>query len=160
MMKSKKLFVAGLLIAAFTIFTSTLSAQSYKSAFGIRLGYENGLTLKHFMAPSSAAEFLLSVSPRHFHLTGMYEYQQPVPDAPGLDWYVGIGAHIGSIYHDRDRYKSAFLIGADLIGGLEYTFPRAPFCLSLDWKPAFNFSNDYNDYWYSGFALSLRYTFR
>lgn len=157
LMKLKKLFFAGLLMAALT---TTLNAQSYNTAFGVRLGYDSGITLKHFFAPASAGEFILSASPRYFQLTGLYEYQQPVPGAPGLDWYVGIGAHLGGIHHDKDRYSNSFLLGADLIGGLEYIFPRAPFNVSLDWKPSFNFTNDYNDYWYSGFALSLRYTFR
>ncbi len=156
-MKLKKIFLTVLLVATST---TVLNAQSYKTAFGVRLGYENGLTLKHFLAPSSAAEFLFSASPRHFQLTGMYEFQQPVPDAPGLDWFVGIGAHLGSIHKKKDSYEGTLLIGADLIGGLEYSFPRAPFNLSLDWKPSFNFTSNYNDYWYSGFALSLRYTFK
>lgn len=158
LMKLKKLFFTGLLIAAFT---SAINAQQYNTtSFGVRLGYDSGLTLKHFFAPASAGEFILSASPRYFQLTGLYEYQQPVPGAPNLDWYVGLGAHIGGIHYHKDYYDSAFLLGADLIGGLEYVFPGAPFNISLDWKPSFNFTNDYNDYWYSGFALSLRYTFR
>ncbi len=154
-MKLKKIILVGLLITAFT--TSTLHAQSYNTAFGVRLGYDSGLTLKHYFAPASAGEAILSASPHWFQLTGLYEYHQPIPDAPGLDWYVGLGAHLGGIHKDRDHYNSAFLIGADLIGGIEYVFPRAPFNVSLDWKPSFNFSQSYNDYWYSGFALSLRY---
>ena len=122
------------------------NAQQYNTAFGVRLGYDSGLTLKHFFAPASAGEFILSASPRWFQLTGLYEYQQPVPNAPGLDWYVGLGAHIGGIHKHRDNYDSAFLLGADLIGGLEYVF-REPFQCVLDWKPSFNFTNDYNDYW-------------
>jgi hypothetical protein len=51
-MKLKKLIFAGLLIAAFT--TTTLQAQSYNTAFGVRLGYDSGLSLKHFFAPSNA----------------------------------------------------------------------------------------------------------
>ncbi|WP_238868022.1 MULTISPECIES: hypothetical protein [Proteiniphilum] len=156
-MKLRKLFIAGLLITAFA---TTLNAQSYQTAFGVRLGYDSGLSLKHFIAPASAGEFILSASPRYFQLTGLYEYHQPVPDAPGLDWYVGLGAHLGGIHYDKDRYSNSFLIGADLIGGLEYKFPGAPFNVSLDWKPSFNFTNDYNDYWFSGFALSLRYIFK
>jgi|GEM_PF-36644 hypothetical protein len=156
-MKLKKLFFAGLLIAATT---SALNAQSYNTALGVRLGYDSGLTLKHFFAPANAAEFILSASPRYFQLTGLYEYQQPVPGAPNLDWYLGLGAHIGSIHHNKEAYSSAFLLGADLIAGLEYIFPQAPFTVSLDWKPSFNFTNSYNDYWYSGFALSLRYTLK
>ncbi len=156
-MKLKKFFFAALLITAFT---TTLRAQSYNSAFGVRLGYDNGLTLKKFLAPASAAEFILSASPRHFQLTGLYEYQLPVEGTSNLDWYLGIGAHLGGIHKDRENYDGSLLLGADLIAGLEYIFPSAPFTASLDWKPSFNLTNNYNNYWYSDFALSLRYTFR
>lgn len=156
-MKLKKLFFTAVLMTAFA---TTLHAQQYNTSLGVRLGYDSGVTLKHFFAPSSAGEFILAASPNYFLLTGLYEYQQPIPNAPGLDWYVGIGAHIGGIHKHRDLYSNAFLFGADLIGGIEYVFPSAPFNVSLDWKPSFNFTNGYNDYWFSGFALSLRYTFR
>ncbi len=156
-MKLKKLLFAALLMTAFA---TTLNAQQYNTALGVRLGYDSGVTLKHFFAPASAGEFIFAASPHYFQLTGLYEYQQPIPGAPGLDWYVGLGAHIGGIHKDRDHYSSSFLLGADLIGGIEYVFPSAPFNISLDWKPSFNFTNSYNDYWFSGFALSLRYTFR
>ncbi len=79
LMKLKKLFFTGLLIAAFT---SAINAQQYNTSFGVRLGYDSGLTLKHFFAPASAGEFILSASPRYFQLTGLYEYQQPVPEHP------------------------------------------------------------------------------
>lgn len=156
-MKLKKLFFAALLMTALA---TTVNAQQYNTAFGVRLGYDSGLTLKHFFAPASAGEFILAASSNYFMLTGLYEYQQPVPGAPGLDWFVGVGAHLGGIHRHRDLYDNAFLIGADLIGGVEYIFPSAPFNISLDWKPAFNFTNSYNDFWFNGFALSLRYTFR
>lgn len=158
-MKLKKLLFAALLMAAFT---TSIHAQGYNTALGLRLGYDSGLTLKHFFRPASAGEFILAASSHHFALTGLYEYQQPIPGAPGLDWFVGIGAHIGSYndhHHHHHHHDDGFLLGADLIGGIEYLFPRAPFNISLDWKPSINFIND-NDYWYSGFALSLRYTFR
>lgn len=154
-MKLKKLLIGSLLIFAVA---TTLNAQSYNSAFGVRLGYDNGLTYKHFFAPASAGEFILSASPHYFQLTGLYEYQQPVPGAPNLDWYLGLGAHIGGLYKDHG-YDNGFLLGADLIAGLEYAFPKAPFAASLDWKPSFNFANNYHDNWFYGLALSLRYTF-
>lgn len=156
-MKLRKLLFAALVMTALT---TTLHAQQYNTALGLRLGYDNGVSLKHFFAPASAGEFILAVSPNYFQLTGLYEYQQPVPDVRGLDWYVGIGAHIGGIHKNKGLYDGAFLFGADLIGGIEYVFPSAPFNISLDWKPSFNFTNSYNDYWYSGFALSLRYIFK
>ena len=156
-MKLRNLFIVGLL--AIAAVTTTASAQSYRTAFGARLGYVSGFTLKHFFAPASAFEGILSAGPRYFQLTGLYEYQQPLPGAPGLDWFVGLGAHIGNVYY-KNHPGDRLFIGGDLIAGLEYTFPTAPFAISLDWKPSFNFVNDYNDYWYAGFALSLRYTFR
>ncbi len=156
-MKLQKLFFATFLML---VLATTAHAQQYKTAVGARLGYDNGLTLKHFFAPASAGEFILAASSNYFQLTGLYEYQQPVPGAPGLDWFVGLGAHLGGIHKHRDHYDNAFLLGADLIGGIEYVFPTAPFNVSLDWKPSFNFTNSYNDYWFNGFALSLRYTFR
>lgn len=155
-MKLKRIFILGLLAAAFA---TTLNAQNYNTGFGVRLGYDNGLTLKHFFAPASAFEGILSASPHHFQLTGLYEYQQPFPDVANLDWYVGLGAHIGNIYK-KDYHGDKFIVGGELIAGLEYKFPQAPFALSLDWKPSFNFVGDWNDYWYSGFGLSLRYTFK
>lgn len=156
-MKLKKLLFTAVLLS---VFATTLSAQQYNSSLGVRLGYENGFTFKQRLAAASATEFIVAISPKHFQLTGLYEYQQPIREVQGLDWYVGLGAHIGGIHKDKNRYDNSFLIGADLIGGLEYAFPQAPFNISLDWKPSFNFTNDFNDDWFSGFALSLRYTFR
>lgn len=154
-MKLKKLLITGLLAIALT---TTLQAQNYQSAFGVRLGYDSGLTYKNFFSLGNAFEGILSASPHHFQLTGLYEYQKPVPGAPNLDWYLGLGAHLGGLY-DKGHRSNGFLLGADIIWGVEYIFPQAPFALSLDWKPAVNFVNDYNDYWYAGFALSLRYRF-
>lgn len=154
-MRLKRLF--------FTVFsimtlTSTLNAQNYNTSLGVRLGYDSGLTLKHFFAPENAAEFILSVSPRYFQLTAMYEYQQLVPGSSDLSWIVGVGAHLGAIHYEEDKYKSDLLLGVDLMAGLEYSIARTPYVVALDWKPSFNITNSYNDYWFNGFALSLRYT--
>lgn len=157
-MKIKTLLLVALLVV--TAAGTTATAQSYKSAFGARLGYENGITLKHFLAPQSAVEGILSFSDHYFNITGMYEYQQPLKDAPGLDWFLGLGAHAGSIYTKEYDAERRLLAGIDIIGGVEYTFPTAPFVVTLDWKPSFNLSTAYNNYWYAGLALSLRYTFK
>jgi hypothetical protein len=91
-MKLKKLFLA-LLFTAVSV--GALNAQRYNTALGVRLGYDNGMTLKHFFSYESAGEFIFAVSPHYFHLTGLYEYRQPVAGTPGLDWYAGLGGHIG-----------------------------------------------------------------
>lgn len=156
-MKLKRLFIAALLVIGFA---TTINAQQYNTALGVRLGYDNGITLKHFFAPASAGEFMLYASSNYVQLTGMYQYQQPLPNAANFEWYVGLGGHVGAIHKNRSHYNNSLLVGADLIGGIEYIFPTAPFTVSLDWKPSFNFTNNYNDDWYSGFALSLRYVLK
>ncbi|HBZ20540.1 MAG TPA: hypothetical protein DEO60_05385, partial [Bacteroidales bacterium] len=47
------------------------SAQDYKTGVGLRLGFSNGLTIKHFVSQRSALEGLLSTRWRGFELTGL-----------------------------------------------------------------------------------------
>ena len=154
-MKLKIFLITGILI---TIFVFGSKAQGYNTGFGVRLGYDNGLALKYFLESYNAAEFVFSVSPHYSQLTGLYEYQNALPEVFGLYWYIGFGAHIGSLYNKKHTEGNRLLIGPDLIGGLEYIFPQVPISVSLDWKPSFNFTNKYNDTWFYPFALSLRYT--
>ena len=154
-MKIKRLFFTGL---TFLLLTCTLQAQNYNTSLGVRLGYDSGIAFKYITITDNAAEFILSASPRYFQLTGLYEHQRLVPGSSDLSWVVGVGGHLGNIHYDKHKYKSSFLLGFDLLAGLEYGIAQTPYAISLDWKPAFNIINsDYNDYWFSGFAVSLRY---
>lgn len=144
------LFAALLLLTA-----STISAQNYRTGVGARVGFFNGITVKHFVSPGNALEGIVNFRWGGAIVTGLYEWQQPIHSAPGLDYYLGLGAHIGFF----DNYKwddTSTVVGADLVAGLEYTFPTAPFSIALDYKPAFNFIGD-NHVWADGVALSLRF---
>lgn len=144
------LFAALLLLTA-----STISAQNYRTGVGARVGFFNGITVKHFVSPGNALEGIVNFRWGGAIVTGLYEWQQPIHSAPGLDYYLGLGAHIGFF----DNYKwddTSTVVGADLVAGLEYTFPTAPFSIALDYKPAFNFIGD-NHIWADGVALSLRF---
>jgi hypothetical protein len=152
----QKLFYAALFIALSVI---PLNAQNHNTGLGLRVGFDNGITLKHFFMPANAVEGILSFSPDYFKVTGMWVYQNPVLGYDNLDWFVGVGAHIGSLNKSPNNGNNSFLFGADLIGGLEYAFPNAPFSFSVDWKPAINFTGNYTNHWYFGFGVSLRYTF-
>ena len=153
-MKFKTFLLAGILLASI----STISAQSYSTGIGARVGFFNGITVKHFVSPSNAIEGIVNFRWGGAIVTGLYEWQQPIPSAPGLDYYLGVGAHVG--FFDKTDYKwddaSSTIVGADVVAGLEYTFPTAPFSLALDYKPAFNFIGD-NHIWADGLALSLRF---
>lgn len=154
-MKFTKLFLT---VFSVMVLTSTLHAQSYNTALGVRLGYDSGLTLKHFFTHENPGELILSISPRYFQVVGMYEYQKLLPGFSDFSWVLGLGGHVGGIHHDKDKHKSNLLLGVDMMAGLEYSIARTPYVVALDWKPSFNFTNSYNDYWFHGFAVSVRYT--
>lgn len=152
-----------LILILLTVLTVTVNAQPYKTALGVRFGPFNGVTVKHFVSDRNALEGLASFRWGGFMVTGLYEWQNGIRGASGLDYYLGLGAHVGTWntgsyyrtkYPDYDNYTT---VGLDFIAGLEYTFAEAPFNVSLDWKPAFNFGHDW---WGDGLALSVRYTFR
>ena len=155
-MKLKTFIIAGLLLAV----TTSISAQNYKTGIGARVGFFNGLTVKHFLSPNNAVEGILNFRWDGVIITGLYEWQNPLPNAPGFDYYLGLGGHIGFFddyeWYDDDYDDRSTVAGIDLIIGLEYTFPQAPFTIGLDYKPAFNFIGD-NHIWADGFALNLRF---
>lgn len=155
-MKIKKLIMAALLV----VITSTMSAQNYRTGIGARVGFFNGLTVKHFVNRNNAVEGILNFRWDGVIITGLYEWQNPLPNAQGFDYYLGLGGHIGVFdnYHrNKDKNRDGTtIVGLDLIVGLEYTFPQAPFTIGLDYKPAFNFIGD-NHIWADGLALNLRF---
>lgn len=160
-MKIKVLLIAFFMSAV----AISANAQNYTTALGARLGAFNGVTIKHFVSESNALEGIASFRWGGFAITGLYEWQNPIRNAEGLDYFLGLGGHIGvwdndNYYRfDPDRDAGNFtIVGIDFIAGLEYTFAEAPFVIGLDWKPAFNLVGD-SRWWGDGAALSVRYTF-
>jgi hypothetical protein len=154
---------------ALTIFLSAFFllssyAQDYNTGIGVRGGYANGLTIKHFISSNSALEGIISSRWKGFQVTGLYEIHDRAFNTDRLNWYYGFGGHVGfwdgSDTNENwgDPGKSYTVIGIDGILGLEYNFSEIPFNLSLDWKPAYNLSG-YTGFWGDGGALSLRYIF-
>jgi len=140
------------------------SAQDYNTGVGLRLGFSNGLTVKHFISQRSALEGLLSTRWRGFEITGLYEVHNQAFDVERLNWFFGGGGHIGFWNGDNthgywgDAGVNYTVIGIDGILGIEYNFAEVPINVSLDWKPAFNLTG-YSGFWGDGGALSIRYTF-
>lgn len=145
----------------------TMAQSNYKTAVGVRVGgYENGLSVKHFINSSTALEGILGLRPGVFILTGLYEKHAVAFSEPSLNWYYGAGGHIGSIesgrryrYYGNDRFYAdkAILLGADGILGLEWKIPEIPFALSADLHPRLEFANGP----YLGFetAATIKFTF-
>ena len=126
-MKKIVLFFAVIFSAQF------INAQDYSTAFGVRLGASNGLTLKHFIKSDAALEGILSFRYRGFNFTGLYEkHFSEAFKVKRLNWFIGGGANIGVI--DRNRYRwydkgdegNVVILGLDgIITGSTFSFPKA-----------------------------------
>jgi hypothetical protein len=155
----KKIILTLTLVIFISVFAS---AQDYNTGVGLRLGFSNGLTVKHFLSHRSAVEGLLVTRWRGFEITGLFEVHNQAFDVERLNWYLGGGAHLGFWNGDNTTWGEVgtnyTLIGVDGILGIEYNFNEVPINLSLDWKPAFNLTG-YSGFWGDGGALSIRYIF-
>jgi hypothetical protein len=155
----KKIILTLTLVLFISVF---VSAQDYNTGVGLRLGFSNGLTVKHFLSQRSAVEGLLATRWRGFDITGLYEVHNQAFDVERLNWYFGGGGHVGFWNGDNtnwgDRGTNYTIVGIDGILGIEYNFREVPINLSLDWKPAFNLTG-YTGFWGDGGALSIRYIF-
>jgi hypothetical protein len=143
-------------------FLAFVDAQDYNTGIGLRGGLYNGLTVKHFLGSKAAVEGILASRWRGLEITGLYEMHNRLADVDRLNWYYGIGGHIGFYNSDYttwgDINTDYTVIGIDLILGLEYNFSAVPINISIDWKPAFNLVG-YSRFWGDGGALSVRYIF-
>ncbi len=158
----KKFLILSLIATTCTIAASAQSmGSSYTTAVGVKI-YPGALSVKHFTASNRAIEGLGYFWQYGFRVTGLYEIHGDINGAPGLKWYVGPGAHIGTW---NDKWKkdypsreSGLQLGIDGVLGLDYKFNGAPINLSFDWQPSFNFVG-YN-YFEGGWGgLGIRYTF-
>lgn len=72
--------------------------EGYKFSIGLRGGFESGLTLKYFLQENKALEGILSTHWGYSSkkITGLYEIHNAFPEVKGLDWFYGVGAHIGT----------------------------------------------------------------
>jgi hypothetical protein len=137
-------------------FVAVINAQDYKTGIGLRSGYYNGITVKHFISSKAAIEGLVYFRWAGTAVTGLYEIHSQAFKVERLNWYYGGGAHVG-FYGSSYGGGSGTFIGLDGILGLEYNFKEVPINLSLDWKPAFDFG--YSHFFGDGGALSIRYIF-
>jgi len=149
-----------LLIALF--FGLKSNAQDYNTGIGLRGGWGTGLTIKHFLGDNKAVEGIFDSRWRGFSVTGLYEIHNQAFGVDRLNWYYGIGGHIGfwdgRYYWNHNDDRNYTVIGIDGILGLEYNFKEIPFNIGVDWKPAFNLT-DSSGFWGDGGAISIRYIF-
>ena len=143
--------------------SKSANSSSYTTALGVKVWDGAGISLKHFFN-ENAGELIAYFWHDGFRLTGLYEIHGPISGAPGLQWYIGPGVHIGAYsdnhhhHHDGDDHHSHGSFGIDGVIGLDYKFNGAPINLSLDWQPSFEFA-DGHGFIGSWGGLGIRYTF-
>lgn len=152
-----------IIIAFFVLISSALlKAQDYNTGIGLRGGFANGLTIKHFINGKTALEGIFATRWKGFEITGLVEFHTRAFKTERLNWYAGFGAHAG--FWDGENVKwgtpgeEYTVLGLDVILGLEYNFKSVPFNISIDWKPEFNLWG-YKGFWGDAGALSIRYIF-
>jgi len=136
-------------------------AQDYSTGIGLRGGFTNGVTIKHFVSSKAAFEGIIASRWRGLEITGLYEIHGRAFSTDRLNWYYGFGGHVGFWDGRHTKWgenRSYTVVGLDGILGLEYNFSEIPFNLSIDWKPTINFYG-YPGFWGDGGALSARYIF-
>lgn len=156
-MKRLIVVLLGILISV-----AVVQAQDYNTGIGVRGGLSNGLTVKHFLNSNAAVEGILSTRWQGVNITGLYEIHSQAFQTPRLNWYYGLGGHIG--FWDGNRNHPWFndgsytIVGIDGIIGLEYNIEPIPFNISLDYKPAINLIG-HTGFWGDEVAFSLRFIF-
>lgn len=149
------------LLLAFLAFSFS-NAQDYNTGIGLRGGFANGITIKHFISPKAALEGIIASRWRGFELTGLYEIHGRAFQTERLNWYAGFGGHVGAWNGKYTKWgeneRSYTVVGIDAILGLEYNFTEIPINISVDWKPSLNIFG-YSGFWADGGALSIRYIF-
>jgi hypothetical protein len=159
-MNLKKL---SLLICFVAIIGTTHYSHSqtvYKTAVGLSIDVGDGGTwvgphVKHFFDNNQAGEASLQFGTGLTVLQLMYQYHQPVQEAEGLQWYIGLGGALGFPDHGGNT-----LFGIVPAAGLDYKLANIPIDLFLDWRPKFLIYESDNEFLAARFGLGLRFTLR
>jgi len=119
---------------------SSMQAQDYKSAVGLRLGYPISATYKTFVNESMAFEGFVGYrsffGASYINLNAAVQIHQDLEleNLEGLQWYYGAGAgyYIWSFDGAGGSFNS---VGISGYLGLSYTLKNTPVNFSVDWVP-------------------------
>lgn len=155
------------LLVACLLMISSISAQSYQSAIGARLGYPLSVSFKTFINESDAIEVYTGFrgfsTSRWVSVSGAYQKHDGLEDVlEGLSWYYGGGASVYFWTYDFNNDFANLSLGIQGYIGLDYKFSNTPLNLSIDWIPSLflgrtgianNFGGGYG-------SLGVRYVFK
>jgi hypothetical protein len=161
-----------LFLAVFFFTITTVSAQGFKQAAGIRAGWLNpGIEYRYYTSETQSLKALLSVRDRGVQLHALTEFYQYdlFPFSFQLVFFYGAGVHFGFQSWDElvteptriyTETKSSIVTGLDGLIGVEYLFYEAPVKIGLEAKPFFDvFGRHGFDVRLLDFAFTVKYLF-
>ena len=144
----------------FSLLSLALTAQSYKTAAGVRVDNGVQLTVQQYLLNGWTAEGILhtSVASDNLGLTLLAEKHQKIIFR-GINLYYGAGGHY---YWNNQPSRDETSIdnnvyGLSFIGGAELTLGRIN--LAVDWKPELHLSESAKPFDWNGASVSVRYIF-
>jgi len=153
--------IIGVLVFAIMASFSAQAQSISKNALGLRLGDNDGfggeVSYQRYLKENNRLEFDLGWRSSNnidaFKLVGLYQWVMPIENR--FNWFVGVGAGLGSF--DAGENDGTFaLVAGDI--GIEYNFDF-PLILSLDVRPELGFNDSYSDDLDLDIALGIRYQF-
>ncbi len=159
-----KKIICSFLVISGICFVTTMHAQDYRTALGIRISsspaiVSNSITLKHFLNERTAVEALFSFG-EPLSLGALVEIHKPFSTS-GLQWFYGGGGYVGfekKFNATKNQEETNVLFGGQGVVGLDYKFVNLPLNLSLDWKPELNIVSDIN-FEPAAVGFTARFTF-
>lgn len=165
---SRPFYAIFLSISVFILFTfcQQVTAQDYKSAVGLRLGYPLSLSGKFFLNEKNAIEVMAGRRGysygSYFTFGGLYQIHSPITSLEGLKWYAGGGAGVYMWSWKNSFVTNESTTALSLMGvlGLDYKFKDAPISISADWMPTL-FVTGFGSGFAGGYGgLGVRYVFK
>ena len=137
------------------------SSDAQQLSGGLRLGPGGGISILWEDGSSHRLEGIITPRWDGIIVTGLYAWEKPMSKEE-WSWFYGGGIHLG--YHHRDNFfgegssdNGQYINqGFDLIIGVNYRFRNAPWCVSADFKPAFELAAERNVI-LETFGITFRY---
>ncbi len=148
-----------LVLPILLLILNQITAQSYKTAVGLRLGEGIGASLNQHLWDNNSLEIIARpnlTDKQHFGLTAMLKNHHKLLTR-ATNWYVGGGGHY-YFKNENDGPDFESPVGLTGILGVEATFGKLNF--SFDWKPEYHLFGAAGDAFDAGAAVSLRYVFK
>jgi hypothetical protein len=144
------------------------SAQNYKGAVGLRLGYPGSVSAKFFTSERLAVEGFVGTRGYRYYrwvsggLGLLYHTPLEIEGIEGLSYYYGAGVNAyfwsydDGYFNDDDRNVSFGIAG---YLGLDYAFEEIPLNITVDWVPTVFINGVLGGFGGGYGAIGVRYIF-